>query len=178
MSDYGRIYADWRIHLLYSCYLRIGGSIVAKGTAVADAPPTGAVSTPNGVPSNLQSTDSTRTDTNGMATLPTGFRRLSDLRKPRPKQSYDDLKAWVGKMIRLDDVKIQTGEKDGKTVLIGGTMTFSEFNPENPDQETDQAITTQIPRSALRAIYQGLSANPDETIVCEVTQGKRGIALQ
>lgn len=151
---------------------------MATRTAAPVAAPTSAPVTPNGVSSDLQSAGSTGAGSVGMATLPTGFRRLSDLRKRETKQSYGDLKPWIGKTIRLDDVKIQTADKDGKLTITGGTMTFSEFDPQNPDRETDQAITTQIPRSAIRALYAGLSANPDETIVCEVTQGKRGLSLQ
>ena len=112
--------------------------------------------------------------------LPTGFRRLSDVRKKAVKQTYGDLTAWIGKTIRLDAVNIQS-EKDGdKTVLKGGVMKFSEFDPADPDKEvSDENLTTsQIPRGAIRVLFDALSKNPDETIICDVVQTKRGIALQ
>lgn len=176
MGDYGGIYADWRIHVLYSLYQRFGDDIVAKASAVLDTP--GNVSDlGNGtVPDSAG--DPVGETPRVPANLPSGFRRLADLRKRAQKVSYDDLKGWVGKTIRLDNVKIDTSVKDDKTVLTGGTMTFSEFDPANPDRETEDTTTTAIPRSALRALYEGLSKNPDETIVCDVTMGKRGLSLQ
>lgn len=167
MDDYGRIYADWRISVLYSLYLRMGGPIVAKG-AVLDSPAA------DGVASEPSANGS------GASSLPNGFLRLSDLRKHPAKQTYNDLKEWIGKTIRLDGVNFVTGEKDGKTVITSGTMTFSEFDPTNPDREVsdDQTTTTAIPRGAIRALYEGASKHPDETIVCEVVQSKRGLALQ
>lgn len=150
------------------------------GSAVTDAPVNGASGSSVEMGTNARSVVDVPTAGTGDAgtVLPNGFRRLSDLRKKVVKTNYDDLKAWVGKTIRLDNVNIQTEQKDGKRVFKSGEMTFSEFNPADPEQETEQAITSQIPRSALRAIYEGLTKNPDDTIVCDVTQGKRGLSLQ
>ncbi len=145
---------------------------------VPSAPPDSETHVPGNVMQEVRDIANAAPAGESASSLPTGFRRLADLRKRAPKQSYDDLKAWVGKTIRLDGVAFQTAEKDGKTVLTGGTMTFSEFDPSNPDRESDQTTTTQIPRGAIRALYQGLQANPDETIVCDVVQSKRGLALQ
>lgn len=147
---------------------------------VMDSPVGSSLDSAPGGGASLPQTDATANEmapASG-AVLPSGFRRLSDLRKKVVKTNYDDLKVWVGKTIRLDNVNIQTEQKDGKRVFKSGEMTFSEFNPADPEQETEQAITSQIPRSALRAIYEGLTKNPDGTIVCDVTQGKRGLSLQ
>ena len=109
--------------------------------------------------------------------LPAGFKRLGELRKRPAKQTYDDLKAWVGKTIRLDGLNFETKQDGDKTLIVSGQMTFSEFDPSDPDRETDQTVTTQIPRGAIRALYEGVKANPEDTIVCEVVQSKRGLAL-
>lgn len=135
----------------------------------------------NGVTGNMPSPEqagAADTPTSTPVTLPSGFRRLSDLRKRAVKQTYDDLKAWIGKTIRLDGVNFKTEQKGEKTVIVSGEMTFSEFDPSDPDKETDQTVTTAIPRGAIRALYEGLQKNPDETIVCDVVQSKRGLALQ
>lgn len=189
MTDYGAIYADYLASVVQSTYQRIGVGIVAKGVMAGDRP--AAAAAPSGVeygnpPLGSESmdggSDGQFDGTNGtpvpVGALPSGFRRLADLRKRTPKQSYDDLKSWVGKTIRLDGVGFQTGEKNGKSVITSGTMTFSEFDPSNPDRETDQTVTTSIPRGALRALYEGLTKNPDDTIICDVVQSRRGLALQ
>lgn len=190
MRDYTVEYADGVISVLYYDYQHIGVGIVAKGvTAVAENPPGTAEGSDNGagavVSEPLASGTGGANGESGRAlvspiALPSGFRRLGDLRKRAVKQSYDDLLAWVGKTIRLDGVNFKTEQKGDKTVIVSGVMSFSEFDPSNPDKEVaeDKTVTTAIPRGAIRALYAGLQANPDETIVCDVVKGKRGLALQ
>lgn len=189
MRDYSVEYANGVLSVLYYKYQRIGDGIVPKGVMAGDRP-AATVLESGGAPvigdgAFAHSSDDTNGATaqemrpaGGSVTLPSGFRRLSDLRKRAPKKSYDDLKAWVGKTIRLDGVNFETGQRDGKTIIASGLMTFSEFDPSDPERETDQTVTTSIPRGALRALYEGLTKNPDETIVCDVVQSKRGLALQ
>jgi hypothetical protein len=177
MDDYGGIYADWAIFVVCSQYQRLEVGIVAGRGIVADR--VGVETEPVG--------NGTDGGPDGLAgapvqpvPLPSGFRRLGDLRKRAAKQSYGDLTGWIGKTIRLDGVNFQTEQRDGKTVIVSGEMTFSEFDPTNPEREVSKEMVTKtaIPRAAIRALYAGLQANPDETIVCDVVKGKRGIALQ
>lgn len=182
MSDYSQelVYLD--IGMVRLLYQAIGVEIVASKNdgAVLDTPPV--VADTNGASGSAD----VGTGSGGLAAsesplaLPAGFRRLGDLRKRAVRQTYDDLIAWVGKTIRLDGVNFKTEQKGDKTVIVSGEMTFSEFDPADPDREVtdEQVTTTAIPRGAIRALYAGLQANPDETIVCNVVKGKRGLALQ
>jgi len=177
MDDYDKIYTDWAVHVLYSSYQPQGVTIVAKGTGLADAPMVASNAATPGANGTSGGSGGAMVPASA---LPSGFRRLSDLRKRPAKQTYEDLKQWVGKTIRLDGVNFQTKQDGEKLVIVSGTMTFSEFDPTNPDREVadSETVTTAIPRGAIRALYEGIKANPDETIVCDVTQGKRGLALQ
>lgn len=100
------------------------------------------------------------------APLPEGFRRLSDARRSAAPDQYAVLKALVGQTIQLDEVSISA---DFKT----GSMAFSLFGVE--DSET---FKSPIPKGALKAIAAAARQNPDETIVADVVQTKRGVALR
>jgi hypothetical protein len=57
-------------------------------------------------------------------------------------------------------------------------MTFSEFDMDLPEGVSMPEYQSAIPKGALRAIIEAGQKHPDETIVAEVVQTKRGLALR
>lgn len=153
---------------------------MAKPATVAEPPVTTAEIQPivNGVVQTPPTPPEAPVVAAAAPALPEGYRRLSDTRK-RAQDDYAPLRAFAGKFIQLDKVSlIAEGEGDARKIS-GGTMTFSQFTGEPPvEGETVPAFSCPIPRGALKAIVAAGTANPDDTIVCEVVQTKRGVALR
>lgn len=111
--------------------------------------------------------------------LPPGFVRLSDVRKKAASApSYATLAQFIGKMIQIGEIKVTESGKNkrGKPVYTG-TMEFEPFDPANPDAVA-VSHTSPIPGAAVSMIVEALRVHPDETVVCEVVQTKRGLALR
>jgi hypothetical protein len=140
--------------------------------AVEERPSTeGATETPAGAQSESVAADP--------GALPPGFVRLSDVRKKAASApSYATLAQFIGKMIQIGEIKVTESGKNkrGKPVYTG-TMDFESFDPANPDAESAPQ-TSPIPGAAIGMIVEALRAHPNETVVCEVVQTKRGLALR
>jgi hypothetical protein len=111
--------------------------------------------------------------------LPPGFVRLSDVRKKAASApSYATLAQFIGQMIVIDTINVEESGKDkrGKSTYKG-TMTFAPFDPANPDAEVP-TMASPIPGAAIGTIVEALRAHPDDAVVCEVVQTKRGLALR
>jgi hypothetical protein len=114
--------------------------------------------------------------------LPDGFVRLSDVRpNSRKSDEYAALRPFVGKLIQLEElsfgtrqikVKGEDGAETEKTVPAG-RMVFSEYGV-----ETAQSISCPIPQATVKSLQTVAGAVSGQTIVCEVVQLKRGIALR
>ena len=110
-------------------------------------------------------------------TLPSGYVRLADVRKKAAsKPSYETLAPFIGKTIVLESIEVKMSD-DGKK-LASGTMTFSEFAPDRPEGADYPILKSAIPKGALRTIADAAKTRPDDTIVCDVVQTKRGLALR
>lgn len=111
------------------------------------------------------------------APLAEGYLRLSDARSSRPKS--DDLaplRPYVNKLIALTSMQMAPKEiktKDGTKTVLAGTMTFREYGKDDAPE-----VQCVIPQAAVKALAEAVQAHPDQTIVANVVQMKRGIALQ
>lgn len=149
---------------MYTVQLVYWGINSSEGI-VAVKTPTVEVPTSNGTEETKEAPDVLAT-TPAAIEVPEGFVLLSAARK-RSAPTYGALVGFVGKRIQLDEIKISDDRKSG-------TMTFSEFGADDSAPEYQSAI----PKGALRAIIEAGQKHPDETIVAEVVQTKRGLALR